>query len=52
MLGTWLTGFDSYAAKNITNEAGKKTQAKVWGEILEVLETAVPEVKDIAHLRS
>lgn len=47
-----LTGRDRFAAKNVTNEEGKKMQATVWGEILEVLEAKVPEVKAIAHPKS
>lgn len=40
------------AAKNITNEEGRKMQAVVWGEILEVLGGKVPEVKAIASPKS
>jgi hypothetical protein len=35
------------AGKNITNSAGKNMQAEVWKEILDILEIAVPEVKNI-----
>jgi hypothetical protein len=48
----WLTRCYRLAAKNITNEEGKKMQATVWGEILEVLEAKVPEVKAIAYPKS
>lgn len=41
-----------YAAQNITNEAGKKLQAEVWKEIVDVLEAAVPEVKAVVQRRS
>jgi hypothetical protein len=40
------------AAKIITNEEGKKMQAVVWGEILEVLTAKVPEVRAIANPKS
>ena len=44
-----LTDMLRYAAKNITNKAGKELQAEVWKEVLEVLEAAVPEVTGIVH---
>jgi hypothetical protein len=48
----WLIGRCSFAANIITNEEGKKMQATVWKEILEVLEAVVPEAKAIAHPKS
>jgi hypothetical protein len=48
----WLIGQCSFAAKVITNEEGKKMQANVWEEILEVLGATVPEAKAIAHPKS
>jgi hypothetical protein len=47
-----LTNTLRNAARNITNEAGKKLQAEVWKEIVDVLEAAVPEVKEIVPRKS
>jgi retinol dehydrogenase 12 len=38
----------SRLAPLVTSEEGQQTQAKVWGEILEVLKKAAPEVSSIA----
>lgn len=51
-LRAWLTARNRFASKVITNEEGKKMQATVWREILEVLEVKVPKVKAIAHPKS
>jgi hypothetical protein len=51
-LGNRLTRSHRIAKKVITGEEGQKMQATVWGEILEVLEAKVPEVKAIAHPKS
>lgn len=37
------------SARNRTSEAGKAVQFEVWREMLEVLESAVPEVANIAQ---